>query len=191
MTMHKTPDFDALYAGDADPWQVESSWYERRKREVLLASLPKERYASVWEPGCGIGVCTQALAERCDHVVASDSSIDAVRRTRDRTAHLPHVDVVVSRLPEIAVRGPVDLLVVAEFLYYLADPAAAIDSLWSVTAPGTHIVVQHWAHDPDDAYFSGPEAHQLMAGYAASQCAHRFVTHHEDDFLLDVYEVVQ
>ncbi len=158
---------------------------------VLLASLPLERYASAWEPGCGIGVATQALAERCDHVLASDASLDAVRRTRDRTAHLPNVDVVVSRVPEIAARGPVELLVVAEFLYYLPDPAAAIESLWSVTAPGTHVVVQHWAHDPHDAFVSGPEAHQLMSGYAASQRACRLVTHQEHDFLLDVYEVVQ
>jgi trans-aconitate methyltransferase len=185
------PDFDALYAGEADPWQVESSWYERRKRAVLLASLPKERYASVWEPGCGIGACTQALAERCDHVIASDSSLNAVRRTRERTAHLSNVDAVVSAVPEVPLRGPVELLVVAEFLYYLADPAAAIETLWSATAPGTHVVVQHWAHDPDDAYVSGPEAHQLVGGYAASQCARRLVTHQEDDFLLDVYEVTQ
>ena len=40
MTTPRTPDFDALYASDADPWQVESSWYERLKRAILLASLP-------------------------------------------------------------------------------------------------------------------------------------------------------
>lgn len=184
------PDFDALYAGDPDPWHVESAWYERRKRAILLSSLPRARYASAWEPGCGIGVCTLSLADRCDHVVASDASAPAVRRTRDRTAHLPNVDVVVSRVPEIVVQGPVELLVLAELLYYIADPAAAIERLWSVTAPGTHVVVQHWAHDPDDAYVSGPEAHRLVAGYATSQCAHRLVTHQEEDFLLDVYEVV-
>jgi trans-aconitate methyltransferase len=191
MSIQPPPDFDALYDGDADPWQVESAWYERRKRAVLLSSLPRARYSSAWEPGCGIGVCTLALAERCDHVVASDASAPAVRRTRDRTAHLPNVDVVVSRVPELVVQGPVELLVLAELLYYVPDPAGAIESLWSVTTPGSHVVVQHWAHDPDDAYVSGPEVHRLIAGHATSQGAHRLVTHQDEDFLLDVYEVVR
>ena len=189
MSVQPPPDFDALYAGDADPWEVASSWYERRKLAVLLASLPSEHYSSVWEPGCGIGVATEALAERCERLVASDVSTHAVRRTRERTARFPHVHVVVSEVPEIPIREPVDLLVVSEFLYYLADPATAVEKLWSVTVPGTHVVVEHWAHDPDDAYVSGPEAQRLVAGHAEREGARRLVSHHDSDFLLDVYEV--
>ena len=56
------PDFDALYRADPDPWEVGSSWYERRKLSVLLASLPRQHYAVAWEPGCGPGLTTTALA---------------------------------------------------------------------------------------------------------------------------------
>ena len=41
-----------LYADGADPWRA-GSWYERRKRAVVLASLPRERYRRAFEPGCG------------------------------------------------------------------------------------------------------------------------------------------
>jgi hypothetical protein len=66
----KPPDFEAIYAADPDPWQVESSWYERPKLAVLLACLPRERYRTGWEPGCGIGVATAALAHRVDRLVS-------------------------------------------------------------------------------------------------------------------------
>lgn len=37
--------FEQMYQADPDPWQVASRWYERRKRDLLLAALPRERYA--------------------------------------------------------------------------------------------------------------------------------------------------
>jgi trans-aconitate methyltransferase len=189
MTTIEPPDFDAVYAIDPDPWKVASSWYERRKLAALLAALPAERYDSAWEPGCGIGVATAALAERARHLVASDASPVAVRRTQARTARLPNVDVVVSRLPEVPIDGPVDLIVVAEFLYYLGDVSDALEALWSATRDGTHLAVQHWAHAPHDAHVSGPEVHRLIADYAASRGAAHLVAHEDQDFLLDVYEV--
>ena len=191
MTTIEPPDFDAMYSRDPDPWRVESSWYERRKLAALLAALPAERYDSAWEPGCGIGVATVALAERAKHLVASDASPIAVRRTQARAARQPHVDVVVSRLPEVPIDGPVDLVVAAEFLYYLDDLPGALEALWSATREGTHVVVQHWAHAPHDAHISGPEVHRLVAGYAAARGAAHLVAHEDQDFLLDVYEVAR
>jgi LmbE family N-acetylglucosaminyl deacetylase len=62
--------FAELYADGADPWRA-GSWYERRKRAVVLASLPRERYRRAFEPGCGTGELTRELAARCDAVLAS------------------------------------------------------------------------------------------------------------------------
>ena len=44
--------FDELFQGNDDPWAFKQRWYERRKRALTLAALPRERYASVFEPGC-------------------------------------------------------------------------------------------------------------------------------------------
>jgi SAM-dependent methyltransferase len=182
------PDFDALYAADEDPWRVETSWYERRKRAVLMASLPREQYASAWEPGCGTGVTTIALAPRVGSLVSSDLSEVAVDAARQRCSSLPHVRCVVSALPDVPFDGVVNLVVAAEFLYYVDDLEAALQAVWSRLAPGAHLVVMHWAHHPHDAFRSGPATHAKIASYAEGRGARPGVAHIDEDFLLDVYE---
>ena len=34
--------FDRVYASSDDPWGFASRWYERRKRQLTMASLPRE-----------------------------------------------------------------------------------------------------------------------------------------------------
>jgi trans-aconitate methyltransferase len=184
----RPPDFEATYAADPDPWQVESSWYERRKLAVLLACLPRERYETCWEPGCGIGVATAALAARVGSLVASDGSATAVRLARERTRDVPTVQVVASSLPDVPVSGPVELVVAAEFLYYLDDLTGALDALWSACAPGAHLLVVHWAHHPHDAFRSGPETNETVLADAHRRGGAHLVHHRDQDFVLDVLE---
>jgi LmbE family N-acetylglucosaminyl deacetylase len=184
------PDFDAMYAADHDPWDVESSWYERRKLAILLGTLPRERYARAWEPGCGPGVVSAQLAGRVGDLVASDASAAAVGLARRRAGMPSHVRFVKSELPEVPVEGTVDLLVVAEFLYYVPDLPMALDALWSVCEPGTHVVFLHWAHRPHDARRGGPEMHARICLDSRRRSAVNIISHTDQDFLLDVYEVV-
>ncbi|MEP7089333.1 MAG: SAM-dependent methyltransferase [Nocardioidaceae bacterium] len=183
------PDFEAMYRCDSDPWDVESSWYERRKLTVLLATLPRERYARAWEPGCGPGIVSEALAARVDSLVASDGSATALALARRRPGLPAHVELVESELPALPLEGTVDLVVVAEFLYYTPDLMAALDALWSVTAPGSHMVFLHWAHRPHDAFRSGPEMHARICLDSRQRNAVKTISHTDQDFLLDVYEV--
>jgi trans-aconitate methyltransferase len=187
--MGTEPDFDAMYDEHPDPWGVETSWYERRKLAVLLACLPHERYATAWEPGSGPGITTAALATRVDHLTASDGSAVAVRLAERRCADLGHVDVRLSTLPDVPLTGPVDLVVVAEFLYYLRDRDAALESLWRAVAPGGHLASMHWRHLPDDAQLSGEQMQEEVAAFAEQHGARRLVHHLDEDFRLDVYEV--
>lgn len=182
------PDFEAMYRADHDPWHVESSWYERRKLAVLLASLPRERYRRAWEPGSGPGVTSQALAARVDDLVASDGSPTALELAHRREGMPPHVRFVRSTLPEVPLPGAVDLVVVAEFLYYLHDRPAALDAVWSACEPGGHVVFLHWAHLPHDGFVSGPRLHADIGLDSESRGAAHLVGHVEQDFLLDVYE---
>ena len=76
--------FEQLYEDNPDPWRVASDWYERRKRALLLASLPCERYQHGFEPGCGNGETTALLLERCNRLCAVDFSEKAVQLTRAR-----------------------------------------------------------------------------------------------------------
>lgn len=185
----RPPDFEARYRDIGDPWRVETSWYERRKLAVLMACLPQQRYERAWEPGCGIGVTTEALAGRVGSLVASDPSATAVARTADRVQHLTHVRVAESALPEVPLPEKVDLVVVAEFLYYLDDATEAIAAVWDSCAPGAHVVVLHWSHHPHDAFRSGEQTQIEVADDARRRGATCLVSHLEADFRLDVYEV--
>ena len=76
--------FDRLYDEHRDPWGFQSRWYEKRKRRLTMAALPSERYGSVFEPGCSIGVLTADLTARSDHVLAMDISARALLEARRR-----------------------------------------------------------------------------------------------------------
>lgn len=180
-------DFDAMYRGDGDPWNVESSWYEQRKLAVMLASLPQQQYLRAWEPGCGPGLVTRALAPRVDHLVASDVSEVAIALARARCRGVKGLDLCVSALPEVPFTEPVDLVVVAEFLYYVPSLRDALDAVWAAVVPGADVVFVHWAHQPHDAYRDGPGMHAEVAMDAMRRHCGRVVSHVDADFLLDVY----
>ena len=76
---------DRVHRERPDPWHVDSD-YERRKRAVTLASLPRDRYERALEVGCSVGALAVDLAERCDALLAIDSSETAIAAARDRTA---------------------------------------------------------------------------------------------------------
>ena len=179
--------FDALYEGNPDPWAAGTSWYEARKRAVLLAALPLERYQLVWEPGCSLGVLTAALAVRADRVVASDVSPRAVAAAARRSAGFGHVEVSVARLPDDPppIRpGTADLVVLSEVLYYLEAPARvrALDLAAELVSPQGHLVVVHWRGHPVDAHCSGEDANHEVLTRFGDPLAH----HLDERFVLDV-----
>lgn len=78
--------FDELYRRSDDPWKLREGWYERRKRALTLAMLPRPRYRNAFEPGCANGELTLELARRCDALLAADLHGRAVQLTRERVA---------------------------------------------------------------------------------------------------------
>jgi trans-aconitate methyltransferase len=106
--------FDGMYEGSADPWGFETSAYEHRKYAVTVASLPRPRYGSVFEPGCSIGVLTELLAARSDRLLATDLVPAALDRARNRLAALPHVTVEARAIPDEWPEAMFDLVVLSE-----------------------------------------------------------------------------
>ncbi|PRC47764.1 SAM-dependent methyltransferase, partial [Mycobacterium sp. ITM-2017-0098] len=76
--------FDHMYHQAADPWNLEGRWYEQRKYAITTALLPFPRYRRAFEPGCSVGVLTEKLAGRCDHVTSTDISVAALDATHRR-----------------------------------------------------------------------------------------------------------
>ena len=69
--MSLPPDyFEQRFRASDDPWSFRTRWYEKRKRELTLASLPRQRYQRVFEPACANGELSAQLAERSDALLA-------------------------------------------------------------------------------------------------------------------------
>ena len=137
--------FERIYAHNRDPWNFESSDYEKTKYAATLASLPRERYRCALEVGCSIGVLTKILAERTDELLGLDISEKALAVARERCADLEQVTFACMRVPQEMPEGRFDLMVVSEVGYYWShsDLDKAADELAARHEPGGHLVLVH------------------------------------------------
>jgi trans-aconitate methyltransferase len=177
-------DFDLLYADGNDPWAVTTSWYERRKYALTLAVLPRERYRHGLELGCGFGVMSGLLHERCDQLTAIDGSTTAVARARGLFAGTEGMCFEEAVLPHEMPPVTVDLVVVSELLYYLsrADLDELLDRLVVALEPGGDLVAVHLLSRNPLSY-DGAEVHPRLR--ARPELEH-VVTHEDEGFILDV-----
>jgi trans-aconitate methyltransferase len=190
--MRRLPDgyFDAMYATSRDPWQLAGRWYEQRKYAITIAMLPLPRYRHAFEPGCSVGVLTELLTDRCDHVTATDVAVSALEATAERLTRRGRVDQVTLHRRSLDSAWPADdfdLIVLSEVAYYL-DAAALRDVLdreCSRLAGGTAVVATHWRHPVDDYPLTGDQANAIVGETADLQ---RMARYSDDDVVIDVFE---
>ena len=178
--------FADLYANNDDPWAFRTRWYERRKRDLLMASLPRQCYQRVFEPACANGELSASLAERCAELLCQDLDPTAVALARQRLAGLPNASVVTGRLPADWPGGSFDLIVLSEVGYYLnaTDWLQVIEqSVASLTYDGG-LLACHWRHPIAGCPQDGREVHQLLAKHVPLYPVFR---HEEADFLLEYW----
>jgi SAM-dependent methyltransferase len=184
--------FEQMYQADPDPWCVVSSWYERRKRDLLLASLPREHYAHGFEPGCGNGEATQRLLQRCGRLCAVDFSDRAVGLCRERIPQRDRARLDLQALslpwqwPKVPQDG-FDLLVVSELAYYFDDAALAHFNRQCMASlqGGGHWLMCHWRHDAHDRLQTTQALHDSVASHGGLRL---LLTHTEPDFQLDIWQ---
>lgn len=178
--------FDEFYGNDPDPWGFTTRWYERRKRDLTMAALPRARFSNGFEPGCSIGVLTAELALRCEQLLATDISEEPLRTARDRLANHPQVRFEQLAIPHEWPPGRFDLIVLSEVAYYCSSEDLAVllsRAVESLTSDGV-LVACHWRH-PVAAYpLSGDQVHRSLRGRADLAL---LVDHVEEDFLLQVF----
>ncbi|MDR7193888.1 class I SAM-dependent methyltransferase [Luteimonas terrae] len=155
--------FDAIYAHD-DPFGYRERWYEARKRALLLASLPAQRFGRVWEIGCSNGELTAELATRCDQLIATDLNARAVALATARTQMHDHVDVRQARHPDTWPDGLFDLVVFSEVGYYLdVDTLTRMARRLKSSLRGDGVLVAcHWLAPFPQAPQSGRDVHRLL-----------------------------
>jgi trans-aconitate methyltransferase len=178
--------FEEMYDRAPDPWGFSSRWYEARKYALTAAALPHRRYRRAFEPGCSIGVLTEALAERCDYLLAADGVASAVEQARRRLADRPHVEVRKLVLPQEWPDGPWDLIVLSEIAYYFApsELSTLLDRAAATSTTGGTLIAVHWRGQTDYPQ-SGDAVHQAIGAHRSFEHAGGYC---ETLFGLDVYQ---
>lgn len=177
--------FDAMFDGSEDPWGFETRWYERRKRAVTLAVLPRQHLGRVLEVGCSTGVLTAELAERASSVVGIDLSAEAVRRARLRLSGNAAVQVDQLRAPQQWPSGSFDLVVLSEVGYFWQPEELdlalrrSVDSL----AEDGLLLLCHWRHPVEGWPLDGDTVHAAAVGLPELEVV---ASHVEQDFRVDV-----
>ena len=161
---HTAEYFEALFNSNHDPWQFRSRWYEARKRALTLACLPQARYGHAFEPGCAIGELAAALATRCDSLLVSDGSANAVAIARARLCGFSHVRVMQARVPAQWPAEKFDLIIISEFGFYLSPAKMQVlaGQTRNSLRPGGTVVACHWRAPIAGCVLDGDAVHQAL-----------------------------
>jgi 2-polyprenyl-3-methyl-5-hydroxy-6-metoxy-1,4-benzoquinol methylase len=167
--------FDRLYLERDDPWEFETSAYEREKYAATLALLSAAPYARALEVGCSIGVLTAQLAKRCVNLLAIDASDVALSRARARN---PTETVQFERrmVPADFPDGQFDLIVLSEVLYCMTetDLATLAEQCAAALTPGGEIIMCHWLGETDYP-LTGAHASDYFADAIKRRCQTRLI----------------
>lgn len=158
--------FEKLYAEQGDPWDFETSAYERAKYDHTLDRLPGGPIGDLLEVGCANGVLTERLADRCGRLLGIDVSDTALAAARDRLAGRTNVRLERMRFPAEAPAGPFDLVLLSEVAYYWdsGDLGRAAGFLGHAVPSGGHVLLVHWTGDTDYPKSGDEAVAELRAG---------------------------
>lgn len=177
--------FDDMYDDGPDPWNNLGSFYEERRRALILAMLGARRYRRVLELGCADGFLTAALVERADDVFSFDTSPRAVAAAR---ANAPGAHVSRGDLPHLIPSGPsvFDLIVISEVGYFLTatELLATLRRACAVLSPHGELLLCHWQHPTQRVPLDGPLVHQQARDFmgVAPRASHR-----DGDLRIDIW----
>jgi LmbE family N-acetylglucosaminyl deacetylase len=168
--------FDALHKRSADPWSLQSSAYEKAKRQQILTSLPRTDFSHCLEIGCSIGSLSRELARVSQRVTALDASRTALQRAQRLNSH-PNVWFTQATVPYTWPPGLFDLVVLSETGFYLS-PHQLEQTLIKIdrsTGPEFTLVLCHWAGDIDGWPLTAREVHEQTLGFwpSATRIAHK------------------
>jgi SAM-dependent methyltransferase len=179
-------DFDHLYR-QPDPFGYASRWYEQRKRDLLLAMLPRPRFHRGWELGCSTGVLTRLLAQRCDAMLGTDISPRAVAQAK--AGGVPtNLAFECSVQPHQWPAGRFDLIVFSEVGYYL--DAATLGTLARRLVESRDVaregglIACHWRHPFEGRLHTAEAVHACITQAWGSAPSHRY---EDEDVLMEAW----
>ncbi len=155
--------FERLFANGDDPWGLQTSDYERAKRDATLAALGGRRFTRGLEIGCATGLITERLAPWCDDLFAMDISQTALERARARLAGHRSVRFIQGEVPSYWPSGSFDLIVLSEVLYFLSreEIGQVARASWRSLQQGGVCLLVNWT-GANDLPVGGSEAVALF-----------------------------
>lgn len=181
--------FDDVYHVNLDPWNFETSVYEKEKYLVTMKALSRIIYQNVFEIGCSIGVLSEMLAHRCKKLLAADASEAPLVKARERLAKYPNVEVQKMIIPAEFITTPCDLIILSEVAYYLND--ADLEILQKKTMQqlqkGGQLLMVHWTPIVHDYPQTGDRVHDFFLEFEKKELKHLLHQRYET-YRLDLFE---
>lgn len=178
--------FERMFEASDDPWSFRTRWYEKRKRELTLASLPRQRYQRIFEPACANGELSALLAQRCESLLCQDINGKAVDLARQRLDGVANARVEQGHMVQDWPEGSFDLIVLSEVGYFLdaAEWHQVIANTMRSLSPTGGVLACHWLHPIEGCSQNGRDVHAALAQRLP---LHRLLRHEEADFLLEYW----
>lgn len=154
--------FNDVYSAHDDPWNFETSDYERDKYAATVAALPKAQYQNAFEIGCSIGVLSRMLADKCKKLLSVDIAEAPLAKAKERLQDKPQVTVQKLVVPNEFPEQQFDLVMMSEVGYYLSMPdlQRLQQQIISHLEPGGHLMLVHWTPYVHDYPLTGDEVHE-------------------------------
>jgi SAM-dependent methyltransferase len=128
----KAHDFFESMWKRGDPWELETSEFERAKYDEEISILGGRRYERVLEIGCGIGTFSRRLAPISGNILGIDISPTAISTARETAADPGRIEFQEQNIMQFDVKaqGSWDLIVMNETIYYLGWLYSFFDVAW-------------------------------------------------------------
>lgn len=154
-----------------------------------MALLPYPRYRHAFEPGCSVGVLTELLVGRCDHVTAADvatAALDTAHRRLLEVGCRERVTLLHRSLDDPWPAGPFDLVVLSEVGYYLHPDAlrGVLDRELARLTPGATVLTAHWRHLVPDYPMTGDHTNDVVGATAG---LHQIGSYRDQDVAIEVF----
>ena len=154
--------FNDVYKAKDDPWDFQTSTYERDKYAATIAALPRPLYHNAFEIGCSIGVLSRLLADKCELLLSVDVAEAPLVKACALLQDKPQVTVQKMTVPDEFPGQQFDLIMMSEVGYYLVMPdlEKLQQQIINHLQPQGQLMLVHWTPDVPDYPLTGDEVHE-------------------------------
>lgn len=183
--------FDEVYDVSTDPWNFETSIYERNKYLVTMQALNKKTYKNVFEIGCSIGILSEMLALIAEKLLAVDASEAPLIKAKQRLVNYKNVVVEKMNVPTEFITTPADLIVLSEVAYYLNNDDLKIlrEKTLQQLEKGGQLLMVHWTPFVHDYPQTGDRVHEYFLEFENQELKHLLHQRYET-YRLDLFEKI-